>query len=580
MPYLRIEKGESAPREIELRHEEFTIGRGTGNDLHLKNPWLSRHHAKILHRSDGYTLLDLGSRNGTFLNGQPIRGETALSSGDLIALGDVQVRFESSAGALKVSDAGGPLSQEGTVMLNSEDLLFSRYHETAPRKLEADGGFDLLPALNAAASELIVHYPLEELVERVLKLVVRPVRAERGALLLRSRTGDGELEIKAVHGYGKDEEVAISRTLIDEVLDNKKAVLTLDAQSDHRFGRADSIMLQGIRSIISVPLWNNREVIGLIYLDHRLSGGVFDEEALRLVGLIGNMAAVKIENAYLLEEYIEKRRMEEQLAVGAQIQKNLLPAGDPEVAGYDVRSLYESCWEIGGDYYDFIPKDDGKISIVIADIAGKGVGAALLMAVLQASLRSLVPSSPEPAALVERLNQALVGNSPYNKFATVFYAELDPRAHTLEYVNGGHNPALVFSSGGVERLDPTGPLVGMLPQAEWSSRRIELEPGAVLLLYTDGITELTGEGEEEFGIGRLEVLLGKRLELGAQGLIDRICERLLEFKAEGPADDDSTMVVVRRLAPGETTAEFRAGTEDLDVPFANSDPSPPLKKGG
>jgi len=551
MAHLRIEQGEGVSFEVELDKDEFSIGRGTVNDLHFRSPWLSRLHAKLVRRRGDFYLSDAGSRNGTFLNGELLRAEQLLRHGDVIALGELQLHFiDVVTSPLRVSNVAVPLNATGTVMINSDELVFGRYRE-APATAELgqiDAAQSLMPALTAAASALISHYPLEELVELVMNLIFEAVVAERGALLLRSRDDEeSDLRIAAQRGYGEGEEVQISRTIIKEVLENRKAVLMLDARTDERFDQAQSILLQGIRSIICAPLWNNREVIGLLYLDHRVTGQMFNEHDLRLVGLIANMAAVKIENVLLLEEQLEKKRMEEQLALGAKIQRGLLPAQIPQIPGYELFGENQSCYEIGGDYYDFIPKGDGKLAVVIADISGKGVGAALLMAVLQASLRSLIHTAAAPAELVVQLNRVLVENSPPNKFATLFYAELDPQAHTIEYVNGGHNPALVRAQGKIEELRSSGPIVGLIPDVRFESRRISLAPGGVLLLYTDGISELTDADGEEFGTERLIALLREPDPADASSLAQAIRDRMEDFcAAEGPADD-TTLVVVRRL---------------------------------
>ncbi len=412
---IRLENGPGAPREFVLDQDEFTIGRGLSNDLHFGNPWLSRLHARIIHHDGQHFLVDLGSRNGTYLNGQRIaETEVRLVDGDVVMLREIRLRYLNPASSTSSTQIPAPeLSTHGTLLISSNELVFDRYRADQRRDgaaLPSDADH-LLLALTGAASALITHYPLDELVQVVMNLVKEAIPAERGAILLKSEETGGQLEIQAVYGYSANEEVKISRTITEEVVLNHKAVLTVDAQTDDRFGLAESILLQGIRSIICVPLWNNRDVIGMIYLDRRLSDQRFTEQELRLAGLLANLAAVKIENAILLEEQLEKKRMEEQLAVGAKIQRRLLPSSNPQVPGYDICGLNQSCYEIGGDYYDFIAKMDGKLAVVIADVAGKGVGAALLMAVLQASLRALISTTPDPAALVHQLNRVLVENS-------------------------------------------------------------------------------------------------------------------------------------------------------------------------
>ncbi len=553
MVHLYIEQGDGESCQVELTEAVFTIGRGTANDLHFRNPWLSRLHARIIPRDDTFYLADAGSRNGTYLNGQVLRGEEPLAHGDVIALGDILLRFvdsssNSAPSSLRVAESVAPLPVANTVLLSHDELEIDRYREPsrAPAAATADeAGRSLLAALAKAASTLINHYPVAELLEQVIDLTLDTVTAERGALLL--RTEEGDLEVKTVRGYDGDD-VQISSTLMTEVLDKKQAVLTVDAQTDDRFENAHSILIQGIRSIICVPLWNNREVIGLLYLDQRVKGEAFSENDLRVTGLIANLAAVKIENVRLLEEQIEKKRMEEQLALGSKIQRGLLPSSAPQVPGYEICGENISCFEIGGDYYDFIKKRDGKVAIMIADISGKGVGAALLMAVLQASLRTLIHTAAEPAVLVGQLNDVLVENSPENKFATLFYAELDPDRHELEYVNAGHNPMLVAAGGEVDEYGSTGPIVGLLDEVEFDSRRISLAEDGVFLLYTDGISEPENASGEEFGDRRLADVLRRHAHLPGKELIRTLRDELEIFQAgdEG-LHDDSTVVVVRRI---------------------------------
>lgn len=554
MAQLFIEQGSGESSTVVLDQEAFSIGRGTANDLHFRNPWLSRVHARILFKDGQHYLADAGSRNGTYLNGQVLRGQQALAHGDAIALGDILLRFvdrldtgSSVQSALRVGDAAIPLPVANTVVISHDELEFDRYKEASRTDVAGVSREErsLLSALARAASVLIGHAPLEKLVEQVMDLTLETVTAERGALLLKA--GNGGLEVATERGYG-GEDVQISRTLVEEVLEKKQAVLTVDAQSDDRFEHAESILLQGIRSILCVPLWNNKEVIGLLYLDQRVKGYSFTENDLRVTGLISNLAAVKMENVRLLEEQLEKKRMEQELKLGSKIQRGLLPANDPQVPGYEICGESQTCFEIGGDYYDFIKKRDGKLAIVIGDISGKGVGAAILMAVVQSSIRALIHAASEPAILVKQLNQVLMENSPENKFSTLFYAELDSQTHEIEYVNAGHNPALLASSDHIEELGSTGPLVGMLEEAEYTSKRVSLTEQGVFLLYTDGISEPEDPSGEDFGTSRLAEILREEAALSGEALIAAIRDRVEAFQGAGvQLQDDSTIVVLRRI---------------------------------
>lgn len=547
---LRVEPRDGTAYDLPLGTEEVTIGRGETNTVQFRDPWLSRVHARIVWRGGVHVLVDTGSRNGTYLNGNRLRGSKELKSGDHVNLGNLLLCYLLDAtGNFEVADSKTELETSGTLMISSDELNLDHYRQRVRERADAAAAAELLPTINEVASSLLAHVPLAELAELVLERVVSAVPAERGALLLRSDRGRGALEVHARHGYGDDVQVRISRTIVDAAVEGHQAILTVDAQSDERFESAQSVMMEGIRSVLCVPIADSEGgVLGLIYLDHRIANEVFNESTLRLVGLIANLAAVKVENCWLLEDQNEKRRMEEQLAVGAKIQRGLLPAAAPKLPGYDLAGLNRSCFEIGGDYYDFLQKDDGTLALIVADISGKGVPAALLMAVLQASIRALVPVVSGPADLMNRLNRALVENTPDNRFATVFYAELDPRNHRLEYASGGHNPCLLWTpAGGVQTLDSSGPIVGLVSRASYASRTVDVPVGSTLMLYTDGVTELLTEEGNEFGIDPLVEILARSGGAGAHELIDRVHDRMHSYIGSDRFDDDITLVVLRRL---------------------------------
>ena len=548
MPILRVEQKHEKAYDIELSKDSFTIGRSSANDLTFNNLSLSRHHARLVKRDEKYFLEDAGSRNGTFLNGIRIRQASPLKNEDVIQLGEITLRYlVPFTERVEVRDTAPALGMEATFMIDTDELNIRRYTEDAISGISPVAvGENLWPALNQAAATLITHYPIEKLVEVIMDIVFQAVPAERGALIMLDPNTLEQLQLKVVRNAHPDQPLQISRTIIDEVMRKKKAVLTLDAQMDDRFGSAQSIQMQGIRSIICVPLWNEKEVIGLIYIDNLISRRTFTQSDLRLIALIANMAAVKIENALLLEQQMEKKRMEEQLAVAAQIQRRLLPQVNPVIPHYEIYGINQSCYQIGGDYYDFLEKENGKLAIIIADVSGKGVGAALLMAAFQASIRTLVRSEESPAGLLAHLNRVMLENSPPNKYITVFYGELDPQSHVFEYVNAGHNPAVHLTPTGHSFLSASGPVVGIVASAKYCSKQITLEPNDLLFLYTDGITESQGPDEEEFGEEGVLNFLMEHRNVSVEDMSASLQNRIREFTSNAPMADDSTLIFVRR----------------------------------
>lgn len=549
-PVLRVEQKHERPFEVELEKDVCTIGRSSSNDLTFNHLSLSRHHARIIKRDDKYYLEDTGSRNGSFLNGIRIHQATTLKPGDVIQLGEITLRFVMPfAEKVQVTDTSPVVGMEATFMIDSDQINFLSYaEEIRSGAFQADqvAVENMWPALNKAAAALITHYPVDQLVELIMDIVFEAVPADRGALIMLDPNAPDQLELKVVRNTQANQNLQISRTIIQEVMQNKKAVLTLDARAD--FGGSESIQMQGIRSIICVPLWNNKDVIGIIYIDTLLSKRSFSQSDLRLVALIANMAAVKIENALLLEEQLEKRRYEEQLAVASQIQRRLLPQVNPEIPHYQIYGVNRTCYQIGGDYYDFIAKKDNVLAIIIADVAGKGIGAALLMAAFQASIRTLVQTEKDPATLMARLNRVMKENSPPNKYITVFYAELDTINNSLEYVNAGHNPPIFLRKGIATLLEACGPVVGILPEVEFQSKTLPIESDDIVILYTDGVTECLSPEDEEFGEDGVIQFLKKNSTASMEDLATMLENHVREFTHGAPPLDDSTLVLLKRIS--------------------------------
>ncbi|MGH9762071.1 MAG: PP2C family protein-serine/threonine phosphatase, partial [Blastocatellia bacterium] len=264
---------------------------------------------------------------------------------------------------------------------------------------------------------------------------------------------------------------------------------------------------------------------------------------------IASVASIKIEHQRLLEERLEKRRMEEELKVASEIQMRLQPVSPPKMPGWDLVGMSFPCREIGGDYYDFIEaRKDGRMVLTLGDVSGKGTGATLLMSSLHAAVRAQSQTRATIPEVMGEINRYLYENTPSNKFVTLFYSKLDPSTGLLNYSNGGHNPPVLVRRRGGEpiKLDLGGFPIGVMPGSQYQEGQVEFEPGDVLIVYSDGITESVNEAGDEFGETRLIEVVQKYMDRSAPGMRDRVDEALSRFVGTAAPVDDMTLMIVKR----------------------------------
>ncbi len=298
-----------------------------------------------------------------------------------------------------------------------------------------------------------------------------------------------------------------------------------------------------------VPIRKDDVTHGFLGLGARPSGVAYSEDELAFSAALANQAIVALENAWLIEETIEKRRLEEELAIASNIQSRLFPKHMPEIPGYDVAARSTPTRQVGGDYYDAIELGDGSVLVAIADVSGKGVPAALLMSNVQASLRALACPGMDLAGNASKINDIIYANTDFNKYATFFYGILDTTRHTLRFTNAGHNPPVVLrSTGELETLDAGGLPVGLMPGSSYESDEVAIGPGDLIVFYTDGVTEAESSDEEEFGTGRLEILIRECASDPAVDVLERIAAEVDDFATGMPQADDITLLVLKRAA--------------------------------
>jgi sigma-B regulation protein RsbU (phosphoserine phosphatase) len=376
------------------------------------------------------------------------------------------------------------------------------------------------------------------------------VPAERGAILLLQ--GDPpQLVIKAARSRAEKPITGVSRSIARRVLEQRVSILLPNVMADAALSRQDSILSTGIRSAVCAPLWFTADfaeqdaVIGLVYLDTRLHASSFGEDDLRIVTALANVAAAKIENVRLLEESLEKRRLEQDVKMAAEIQKGLLPGVAPTVPGYEVVGSNRPSRTVGGDYYDFI-LDGGRLLFALGDVAGKGTAAALLMTVLRAAVRGHWGEGTACEA-VARINRTITQNVTEGKYVTFFLGRLDPPTGRVNYVNAGHlPPLLVRADGSVETLTEGGMVLGMFDSVPYEEGTAELRPGDTLLVFSDGVTETYSPDDEEFGDARVAAFAVANRGLGAEQLQAAILAELDRYAEDTRATDDRTLIVLKR----------------------------------
>jgi phosphoserine phosphatase RsbU/P len=321
-----------------------------------------------------------------------------------------------------------------------------------------------------------------------------------------------------------------------------------DAQIDEAFREQKSILIHKVRSMMAVPLQAGDRVIGLIYVDTGQTLKPFSQADLDLLTVMANVAAIRIEQARLIEVEQSEKLMESELASASEIQRGLLPTDSPHVDGYEIAGFNLPCHTVGGDYYDYLPYHDGRLAIMVGDVAGKGLPASLMMSSLQARVHMLTDSSPDPAAALTVLNRNVARRCPPGRFITFFYGVLDPVTGKLKYANAGHNhPLLVHSDGSYAALTGHGMVMGILPDSRYQGYEVILAPGEMLALFSDGVTEARAPDTwQDFGEQRLSAFLASNRSETPQRIIEQLVAYLREWSGQHAFTDDFTMVVVKR----------------------------------
>jgi serine phosphatase RsbU (regulator of sigma subunit) len=388
---------------------------------------------------------------------------------------------------------------------------------------------------------------LEKLSEEVLLRAVSLLDARRGALYIRQ---DGRYRLERT--FGGDAAPWFDSGGPD--YDRLCAFLAGE-------GPAPRQLLPGARHLLGVPIETDGSPRGLLAVgdkESRRGVGPFTASDRRTLGLFANQAAIALENARLHLQALEKERLEREMQLAADIQRRILPRGAPPVPGYELVGWNRPARQIGGDYYDLFQRQDGRIAMVVGDVSGKGMPAALMVSTLHSALHLLLDQVGIGPSLLEMLNRHVFESSASNKFITLMLAELEPESGRLAYLNAGHNPAMLLrhaampvdSTADLVELGASGLPIGVLAGSRFMAREVTLEPGDLLCIYSDGITEAESAADEEFGTERLLALLREHRDRPLAELLEAVQSATGSFSAGLPQGDDQTLVLLRRLPRG------------------------------
>ena len=544
MAYLTISTKEGVTKRVELRTAIARIGRAAQSDIVLSDVTVTREeHARIERRPDGNYLIHGGGRNGTILNDLVIDEAVHLKDGDQIRVGNTLLFYNSPA--VTSVEFGVKKLPEGTQSEVVNPADFQSSLSSTPDISSDPSDRSPLELILEADRELALHRPLRELFETILDLAHRVAPFERGVLFTWE---NGEL-VQRIARVPSDQDgttLHISTTIRDRVLKNREAFLVPNVLEWTELGEINSIHEARVRSFMCVPLWNDTGVTGLLYVDNHQAVGQFTRESLHLLTHLAHVAAIKLENRQLIDKQFLDENLRKELDRAAEIQRDKLPDANFEIPGYQLYAKMDPCYMVGGDYYDYVACGDDCTLLCLGDVAGKGLSASLLMSAFQASYRSLVLADLSLTDFVRALHGFVSEWFPFNRQMTLFTAQLCYRTHKLTYINAGHPPVLHIGGGEVRCLKATDPLLGCPGDFAFETHTVSMEPGDVLISYSDGFTEAENAAEEHFGLERLIAAARKNVSSRPSTQVKLIRAEVDRHTDEHPQGDDLTMMVLQR----------------------------------
>lgn len=554
---ITILNGAQKGQVFDLINLPFFIGRDTQNSIVLNDFKVSRKHLKITKEQDTYLIVDLESANGTFLNNHNIT-QSSLSHGDTILLGStllgIQIDPLPPVFDEKDLEQEIQLAQDSQIKIElsvpcqKTILQLKKQFENNPDRL-----FSNLSTL-FHVSEMI-HRILDEkeLLKKISDLLFEVVGGDRLTILIPNKNSEWTpLLMHRKNIQGRFYPLAVSQSIIQQVTHQKMGVLIKDTALDGMTSSQESILTLGIKSAMCAPLIIQDNITGLIYTDVIHSAKFFDEYDLQLLMTLINQSTVAIDNCRLYQELKEQDKMKNELKIAHDIQIHLLPDSHPNLKNIDLVFKSKSAEEIGGDYIDWFWLNKHELSIVIADVSGKGIPGALIMAMFKAYIRSQANTKLQPSLLLRNINQLLHQSMRLEMFVTAIYGIFDINTHEFTFCRAGHLPLIHFNKDAseVHLYEPKGMALGMLQwnhQIQLEEKTISLNQNDTLVFYTDGLEEAINPQGNELGRDRLISMIEKDYQLPLIDLQDHVYQSILNFTQNKSQFDDMTLCMLRRL---------------------------------
>jgi len=518
---------------ITLHEPDTLIGRQADCHIQLEHALVSRQHAKISRRLDHYYLEDLGSSNGSLINGNVVKEPVILRHGDTLEIHTWRFQYVNL-----------PATTDDPITVKPAESLL------APDRPALDGGRKL-DAVLEISRRLASNLALEEHLPKVLDILLEIFpQAERTSIVLYEPTS-GQLVTKFAKSRSADtaQTSAISQTIVNKVFQEKQPLLSINAADDDRFDTSQSIIALTIHSVMTVPLLGiDGDAFGVVTLDTGSPIHPFNDKDLQLLTAVAGQAALSYESARLWAAHLDQIKHQAQIDIAQRIQQALLPQSLPNVDGYTFAARYQAASAVGGDYYDMFSLPNGKICMAFGDVAGKGIPAALLMSRLSSVVQSTMQFVDNPQQAVGLINNHMCRENLEGRFVTLLFALLDPNSAELSLVNAGHmSPLIRRHNGKVEAFnhDSGGIPIGIQADNRYHVQRRPLAPGDTVVFYTDGITEAMNSDRALYGSTRLRASMqlcdGDAYQLG-----DRIMTDIQQHAGQVAQNDDISILILAR----------------------------------